>query len=55
MNPKLWEMCQQVSQDFKAPSGKLAQQQFRKSDKVAFARQVLANLAKEKSMPAQAL
>ncbi|GAB4020876.1 hypothetical protein EXU85_03915 [Spirosoma sp. KCTC 42546] len=44
MNPKLWAMCQQVSQDFKAPSGRLTPNKYRKSDKVAFARIVLDNL-----------
>ena len=46
MNPKIWEMCQQVSKDFKAPSGRLIQEQYRKSDKVAFARLVLVGLEK---------
>ncbi|WP_420147993.1 hypothetical protein [Spirosoma sp.] len=45
MNPKLWEMCQQISQDFKAPSGKQSPEKYRKSDKVAFAKLVLAGLA----------
>jgi len=44
MNPRLWTACQQVSQEFKAPSGIPDPRQYRKSDKVAFARLVLAYL-----------
>ncbi|GAB4030348.1 hypothetical protein [Spirosoma gilvum] len=44
MNPRLWEMCQQVSKDFVAPSGRLMPSQYRKSDKVAFAKLVLDRL-----------
>ena len=50
MNPRLWAMCKQVSQDFRAPSGRLAQKQYRKSDKVAFANLVLANLDKAEAI-----
>ena len=46
VNPPLWAMCQQISQDFVAPSGRINSTQYRKSDKMAFARQVLAGLAK---------
>lgn len=44
MNPKLWDMCQQISLDFKAPSGAQEPKQYRKSDKVAFAKIVLTAL-----------
>ena len=39
-------MCQQISQDFVAPSGSVNSTQYRKSDKMAFARQVLVGVAK---------
>lgn len=45
MNPGLWVACQQVSQEFKAPSGVTNPKQYRKSDKVAFAKLVLVRLA----------
>ena len=44
MNPRLWETCQEVSKNFVPPSGRLLQTQYRKSDKVAFARIVLSRL-----------
>ena len=50
MNPALWAMCQLISRNFKAPSGRLIPKQYRKSDKVAFARLVLAGLAKTESV-----
>jgi hypothetical protein len=46
LNPQLWMMCQQVSLTFTAPSGKLDRKQYRKADKVAFAKLVLDALAK---------
>jgi hypothetical protein len=55
MNPELWAMCQHVSQEFKAPSGRVTPAQYRKSDKVAFARLVLAGLAKEGATAEKAL
>ncbi|GAB3794076.1 hypothetical protein GCM10028819_06960 [Spirosoma humi] len=45
MNPNLWAACQQVSEEFKAPSGIPNPKQYRKSDKVAFAKLVLVRLA----------
>ena len=45
MNPSLWVACQQVSKEFKAPSGISNPKQYRKSDKVAFAKLVLVRLA----------
>ena len=45
MNPSLWIACQQVSHEFKAPSGISNPKQYRKSDKVAFAQLVLVRLA----------
>ena len=41
LNPELWAICGQISQDFKAPSGRLRQEQFRRSDKICFAQAVL--------------
>ncbi|CAN5535560.1 hypothetical protein BH09BAC4_BH09BAC4_16650 [soil metagenome] len=46
MNPRPWQICQQVSQEFKAPSGRTDPNQYRKSDKVAFAKLVLIGLGK---------
>ena len=45
LNPVLWATCQQVSKTFKAPSGRLLPGQYRKSDKVAFAKLVLERLS----------
>lgn len=45
LNPVLWATCQQVSKTFIAPSGRLAPGQYRKSDKVAFAKLVLERLS----------
>ncbi|MVM38885.1 hypothetical protein GO730_17290 [Spirosoma sp. HMF3257] len=50
MNPNLWAMCQQVSKDFKAPSGRLIPSQYRKSDKVAFAKLVLDKFDESESV-----
>ncbi len=48
MNPQLWATCERVSQDFTPPSGVLNQEQYRKSDKIAFAKAVQEKLlAKE--------
>lgn len=55
MNPQLWAMCQQVSEKLRVPSGKLSQKQYAKSAKVAFARLVLAGLAKAKASAHQEL
>jgi hypothetical protein len=55
MNPQLWAMCQQVSEQVSVPSGKLSQQQYPKSAKVAFARLVLAGLAKAQARAQQKL
>ncbi len=40
MNPLLWVSCQRVSQTFVPPSGAKTLEQYRKSEKVAFARAV---------------
>ncbi|MFD2938253.1 hypothetical protein [Spirosoma flavum] len=48
MNPQLWAACQRVNQGFIPPSGILNQEQYRKSDKTAFAKAVQETLkAKE--------
>ncbi len=44
LNPAIWAACQRVSQDFKAPSGALSKDKYRKSDKTSFARAVLDEL-----------
>ncbi|WP_138993231.1 hypothetical protein [Larkinella sp. C7] len=43
-NRPLWSACQRVSQVFVAPSGALTPDQYRKSDRSAFARAVLEEL-----------
>lgn len=45
MNPLLWVTCQRVSQSFVSPSGAATPDQYRKSDKVAFARVVQQEVA----------
>ncbi|WP_223834154.1 hypothetical protein [Spirosoma profusum] len=52
MNPKLWAACKQVNRHFVAPSGALLYAQYRKSDKVAFARQVLVKLEEHEELEA---
>jgi hypothetical protein len=41
LNPEMWTACQQVSRNFKAPSGIQTPERYRKSDKVCFAKAVL--------------
>lgn len=53
MNPRLWTACQEVSKVFKAPSGVQNQNQYRRGDKVSFARMVLAHLASKEIAPDQ--
>jgi hypothetical protein len=48
LNPDLWAVCQRVSQDFKAPSGALSKDHYRKSDKTSFARTVLDTIEQDK-------
>ncbi|CAN5364671.1 hypothetical protein BH09BAC4_BH09BAC4_07730 [soil metagenome] len=48
MNPQLWAACQRVNQVFIAPSGALNREQYRKSDKSAFARAVQEELQSRK-------
>ena len=43
-NPELWEACVQVSRTFVPPSGASTVEQYRKSDKVSFARAVQQEL-----------
>jgi hypothetical protein len=43
-NRTLWLTCQRVSQVFVAPSGASTPEQYRKSDRSAFARAVLSEL-----------
>ncbi|WP_338871896.1 hypothetical protein WBJ53_26590 [Spirosoma sp. SC4-14] len=44
MNPELWAACLQVAAEFRPESGALCVEQYRKADKVAFARAVQAEL-----------
>ncbi|GAB3925215.1 hypothetical protein [Larkinella terrae] len=44
LNPDLWGACQQINQDFYPPSKSQYIEQYRKSDKVAFAKAVLEEL-----------
>ncbi|GAB3699598.1 hypothetical protein GCM10027592_25830 [Spirosoma flavus] len=44
MNPRLWAACMRVNMHFIAPSGASTYAQYRKSDKVAFARLVQEKL-----------
>ena len=48
MNPMVWEACLRVSKGFTPPSGALNQEQYRKSDKMAFARAVLEEIQTKK-------
>lgn len=45
-NTEMWAACQRVHRVFKAPSGALSIEQYRKSDLVAFARAVQQEMAK---------
>ncbi|WP_460952182.1 hypothetical protein [Spirosoma daeguense] len=47
MNPRLWEACLQISQDFVSPSGVHTRARYKKSDKVAFARLVQEKLQEQ--------
>jgi hypothetical protein len=53
LHPELWAACQQVSQDFNPPSGALLVEQYRKSDRLAFARAVLKELNQGQSVKAE--
>ncbi|GAB2526842.1 hypothetical protein [Spirosoma aerophilum] len=44
LHPTLWAACQRVNETFQAPSGALTIEQYRKSDRLAFARAVLKEL-----------
>lgn len=47
-NPNLWEACQHVDRGFRPPSSKRLIEQYRKSDKAAFARAVQQELERGK-------
>ena len=49
LHPEVWAACQKVSRNFNAPSGAIRIEQYRKSDKVAFANAVLDVLDKSNS------
>lgn len=44
LHPELWAACQRTNQGFNPPSGAMHIDQYRKSDKMAFARAVLKEL-----------
>lgn len=48
LNPEIWAACKKVSEEFSPPSGRLSNQQYRKSDKASFARAVLEELNQTK-------
>ena len=48
LNPDLWGACQQTNQKFTPPSRSQPIEQYRKSDKVAFAKAVLMELERSK-------
>ncbi|GAB3891050.1 hypothetical protein GCM10028803_02470 [Larkinella knui] len=48
LNPDLWDACQQINQEFCPPSRTQPIEQYRKSDKVAFAKAVLMELERNK-------
>ena len=49
LNPELWRICQAVSRDFRPPSKRQQVEQYRKSDKVAFATAVQQLIERSKS------
>ena len=50
-NLDLWEACQRINQVFRPASEKRIIEQYRKSDKVAFARSVLQEINRSKVRP----
>lgn len=44
LHPEMWAACQRTSQEFMPPSGAGHIEQYRKSDKIAFAKAVLNEL-----------
>ncbi|QHV96529.1 hypothetical protein [Spirosoma endbachense] len=44
-NPEVWAACLHIADDFTPDSGALSPEQYRKSDKVSFARAVQAKLS----------
>ncbi|AKD57044.1 hypothetical protein [Spirosoma radiotolerans] len=50
LHPELWAACQRVNQHFTPPSGALHIDQYRKSDRLAFARAVLKELNQKESV-----
>lgn len=50
LHPELWAACQRANRGFSPPSGVLQIEQYRKSDKIAFAKEVLRELAQSQSL-----
>ena len=53
LHTELWAACERDNQHFTPPSGALNIEQYRKSDRLAFARAVLRELKEEESTPEQ--
>ena len=50
LHPELWAACERVNQHFTPPSGASQLEQYRKSDRLAFARAVLKELNQDDSV-----
>lgn len=50
LHPELWAACQRTSHDFNPPSGATHLDDYRKSDKIAFAKAVLNDLNQNRSV-----
>ncbi|AUD04447.1 hypothetical protein [Spirosoma pollinicola] len=50
LHPELWAACQRVNEGFSPPSGAPHMEQYRKSDRLAFARAVLKELNQQESV-----
>lgn len=48
LNPELWGACQTINQEFYPPSKRKSVEQYKKNDKVAFAKAVQAQLEQSK-------
>lgn len=53
LNPDLWIACQRINRDFRPPSKRKHVEVYRKSDKVAFAKAVLEELDRSRSISSE--
>ncbi len=53
LNPDLWIACQRINRDFRPPSKRKHVEVYRKSDKVAFAKEVLEELERTRSVSSE--